>query len=397
MSSPLTLSSTEPSMMTKTIRGTALLAMSLVFLATGCGKKADPAAGDTAAAGSSDTTAAADTTAPVTISVAPEHVTVVDTGLVESGPSLSGTLEAERIAQLRAQVSGTLMNVYVDEGATVRAGQALARIDAVVLEDQVRSAVAQLRSAEATAAVATRNAERAQQLNTAGAIADRDLEAARSQAVAADAMTADARSRLASARKQLANATLRAPFNGVVSAVPASAGDVLQVGAPVMTVVDPTSLELAANVPAASLGNMKRGAKVEFTVTGYPDRRFTGTIARVNPSVDPVTRQATIYVLVRNGDRSLASGVFAEGRVAVEQVRGLSMPIGALDPQATSPSVKRLRGGKVEVVAVSLGLRDDVTERIQVKSGLQRGDTLLISGALGTPAGSAVRVSRSDR
>lgn len=383
MPSFITQPSTEPSMTFQTFRRLAFLMVPMTMLAAACGGKDEAAP-------------TSDSAAVVAISVAPEHVTVIDTGLIESGPSLSGTLEAERVAQLRAQVAGTLLQVMVDEGAAVSSGQALARIDAMVLEDQARSAASQLRSAEAAAAVATRNAERAQQLNTAGAIAERDLEAARNQAIAAEAMVADSRSRLASARKQLANATLRAPFAGVVSERPASAGDVLQVGAPVITVVDPTSLELAANVPAASLGGMKRGAKVEFTVTGYPDRRFTGVIARVNPAVDPVTRQARIYVAVRNGDRSLATGVFAEGRVAVSQVRGLSVPVGALDPQATSPSVKRIRGGKVELVPVSLGLRDDVTERIEVKSGIQRGDTLLISGALGTPVGSVVRIARND-
>lgn len=395
MPSFITLSRTEHSMTSKTFR-LAFLMLPLA-LVIACGGSDEAGAVDSTPAAADTGATPTDSTAVVALSVAPEHVTVVDSGMIESGPSLSGTLNADRIAELRAQVAGTLLEVYVDEGAAVKAGQALARIDATVLDDMARSAASQLRSAEASAAVATRNAERAQQLNAAGAIAERDLEAARNQAIAAEAMVADARSRLASARKQLANATLRAPFSGVVSERPANAGDVLQMGSPVITVIDPSSLELAASVPAASLGGMKRGAKVEFTVTGYPDRRFTGTIARVNPSVDPVTRQVRIYVAVPNADRSLAAGVFAEGRVAVSQVRGLSMPLGALDPQATAPSVKRLRGGIVELVPVSLGLRDDIAERVEVKSGLQRGDTLLISGALGAPVGSQVRIARNDR
>jgi RND family efflux transporter MFP subunit len=397
MPSFITLSRTEHPMTSKTFRLALLMLPLTLTIACGGSDEAAATLDSTAAAAVDTAVTTSDSTPVVALSVAPEHVTVVDTGLIEAGPSLSGTLNADRIADLRAQVAGTLLEVYVDEGAAVRTGQALARIDATVLDDMARSAASQLRSAEAAAAVATRNAERAQQLNAAGAIADRDLEASRNQAIAAEAMVADARSRLASARKQLANATLRAPFSGVVSERPANAGDVLQMGTPVITVIDPSSLELAASVPAASLSGMKRGAKVEFTVTGYPDRRFTGTIARVNPSVDPVTRQVRIYVAVPNADRSLAAGVFAEGRVAVSQVRGLSMPLGALDPQATAPSVKRLRGGVVELVPVSLGLRDDIAERVEVKSGLQRGDTLLISGALGAPVGSQVRIARNDR
>lgn len=351
-----------------------------------------------AGCGGGDSNAAVDSAAAVVaISVTADHVTIVDSGLVESGPSLSGTLDAKRVAQLRAQVAGTVVQMLIDEGAVVGAGQVLARIDATVLTDMARSAASQLQSAEAAATVATRNAERATTLNAAGAIAERDLEAVRSQAVAAGAMAADARSRLASARKQLANATIRAPFPGVVSERPASSGDVVQMGTPIVTVVDASALELAASVPASALGSLRRGAKIEFSVTGYPDRRFTGTIARVNPAVDPITRQVRIYAAVPNGDRSLAAGVFAEGRVAFTQVRALTIPLAALDPQALAPAVKRIRGGVVEAVPVTLGLRDDVAERVEVKAGVQRGDTLLVGGAMGTPVGSALRVARPDR
>ncbi len=331
------------------------------------------------------------------INVAADNAVVVDSGIIESGPLLSGNLAAERTAELRAQVAGTLLDVLVREGTAVTAGQPLARIEATVLEDQVRSAASMLQSAEANAELATRNAERAVRLHGAGAMAERDLEAARSQAAAATAMAADARARLASARQQLAHATVRAPFAGVVSERRASAGDVLAMGTPILTMVDPTRLELAASVPAAALNTIRRGAKVEFSVTGYPGRSFVGTIARVNPVVDPATRQVRTYVSVPNADRALASGLFAEGRVAVEQVRALAIPLSAIDPTATTPSVRRLAGGKVELVEVTLGVRDDVTERVQILSGVARGDTLLVGAALGTPAGSLVRIAHADR
>lgn len=347
-----------------------------------------------ACGGASEPEAAVEATV---VNVAADNAVVVDSGIIESGPLLSGNLTAERSAELRAQVSGTLLDILVREGTPVTAGQSLARIEATVLEDQARSAAAQQQSAEANAELATRNAERAVRLHAAGAMAERDLEAARSQAAAATAMAADAKARHASARQQLAHATIRAPFAGVVSERRASAGDVLSVGTPVLTVVDPTRLELAAAVPAATLNTIRRGARVEFSVTGYPGRNFVGTIARVNPVVDPATRQVRTYVSVPNADRALASGLFAEGRVAVEQTRALVIPAAAIDPNATSPSVRRLTGGKVEVVAVTLGLRDDVTERVQILSGVARGDTLLVGAALGTPAGSPVRIAHADR
>ena len=247
--------------------------------------------------------------------------------------------------------------------------------------------------------LATRNAERSAALLTAGAIADRDEEGARAQAQAAAAAAADATSRLASAEKLLRDGTVRAPFAGVISELPVSAGDVVQGGAGgatlLATVVDPSELTLEASVPAENLNGIKRGAKVEFTLNGMSKQVVTGTVARINPTVDATTRQVRIYVVVPNRNQALASGLFAEGRVTIEAARALAVPISALDPRATTPSVKRLKGGKVESVPVTVGLRDALRERVVV-TGVVRGDTVLLGGALGTPTGSSVRITRAD-
>jgi multidrug efflux pump subunit AcrA (membrane-fusion protein) len=163
-----------------------------------------------------------------------------------------------------------------------------------------------------------------------------------------------------------------------------------------LTLVDPSMLKLEASVAADNLAAMKPGAKVEFSITGHGDQRFTGKIARINPSVDAVTRQVRLYVQVPNVGGTLATGLFAEGRVAVSSERMLAVPLSALDGRAATPSVKRIRGGKVESVAVTLGARDELADRVAVSAGLSRGDTLLLGGLLTTPAGSLVRVTRAD-
>lgn len=333
------------------------------------------------------------------VQVPADQVAIVDSLEVESGPALSGTLTAERTAQVRSQMSGTVLALYVKEGQAVSAGQALALIDTTVAAEQARSARSALRSAQVQSQLATRNAERSAALLKAGAIADRDEEGARAQAQAAAAAAADATSRLASAEKLLRDGTVRAPFAGVISELPVSAGDVVQGGAGgatlLATVVDPSELTLEASVPAENLNGIKRGAKVEFTLNGMSKQVVTGTVARINPTVDATTRQVRIYVVVPNRNQALASGLFAEGRVTIEAARALAVPISALDPRATTPSVKRLKGGKVESVPVTVGLRDALRERVVV-TGVVRGDTVLLGGALGTPTGSSVRITRAD-
>lgn len=335
--------------------------------------------------------------APPAMQVAQQNVATVDSFRLESGPSLSGTLIAERTAQLRPQASGTVLSVRVRTGDRVGAGQVIAVIDTMVLAEQARSARLGLTSAELAAETAERNLSRSTQLHAAGAIADRDLEGARNQAAQARAMLEEARARAAAARKMLDNAIVRAPFSGTVSELPVSVGDVVQVGGSVVAVVvDPSALELEASVPASYFASLKTGARVEFTVAAHPGRVFTGTVARVNATVDATTGQLLMYVRVPNGERTLASGLFAEGRVAIESSRGLAVPIAALDARASSPTVKRVRGGKVESAAVTLGLRDELADRIEVTSGLSRGDTVLVGAAVGTPVGVSVRFGAQD-
>jgi RND family efflux transporter MFP subunit len=302
---------------------------------------------------------------------------------------------------LRPQVGGTVLAVRVRAGDRVAAGQVLAVIDTLVLSDQLRSARLAERSAELAAATANRNVERSTELFQAGAIAERDLENARNQAAQATAVLEDARARIASATQMLSHAIVRAPFAGVVSDVPVSVGDVVQAGpgagGMIATVVDPASLELEASVPASNLSALKPGARVEFTVGAHPGEIFTGTVARVNPSVDPTTGQVRLYVRVPNASGTLAAGLFAEGRVALETAQGLAIPAGAIDARATVTSVKRVRGGMVEQVPVTLGLRDNLAQRVQVTDGLVRGDTVLAGAAIGVPAGVAVRFNPRDR
>ena len=371
------------------VRSAAPAAVLFVLVACGGGGDTDQAAADSA------------NVAPTPLLVADADVAVVDSFRLEAGPTLSGRLTAERSAMLRPQVGGAVLAVRVRAGDRVGAGQVIAVIDTLVLSDQLRSARLGARSAELAATTAQRNVERSTELFQAGAIAERDVETARNQAAQATAILEDARARVASATQMLSHAIVRAPFAGVVSDVPVSVGDVVQAGpgagGMIATVVDPTSLELEASVPAANLAALKPGARVEFTVSAHPGRVFTGTVARVNPSVDPTTGQVRLYVRVPNPDGTLAAGLFAEGRVALEAAQGLAVPLSALDARATVTSVKRVRGGVVEVVPVTLGLRDDLAQRVQVTNGLARGDTVLAGAAIGVPAGVAVRFNPRDR
>jgi len=310
-----------------------------------------------------------------------------------SGPMLSGAILPERDATVRAQVGGSVLQTYAEQGQRVGAGQLLARIDASGLQDAFLSARAAVTSANSSADIAVRELARSQKLLDAGAIAERDIEQARRASIAADAALADAKSRLANAQKQLGNTRIVAPIPGVISERSVSAGDVVQPGAAMFTVVDPSSMRLEASIPADQLSAVRIGVPVNFTINGYPGRTMMGKVTRISPTADPATRQVRIIASIPNTTGALVGGLFATGRLASERKSGLIAPVSAIDLRTSVPAVMRIRQGKVERVPVQLGLRDEGAERVEITSGVQAGDTLLVGAAQGISTGTVVKVS----
>ena len=353
----------------------AFCILNSAFLITGCATEAEKAPAP-----------------PPSVRIGVENVVSVKRDVIVIGPIISGELRAENEATVRAEIGGSVTQVNVREGQAVRRGAILGRIETRTLDDARQSALSALRNAENQLAVARREAERTETLVKAGALAARDLDVAMQNVTAADAQLADAKSRLASADRQLADTVLRAPINGIIANRPVNIGDVVSVGAELFTIIEPSSMRLEASVPSDDLSFLRIGAKVEFTVRGY-DQQFEGRITMIAPQADPVTRQVPIYVSIPNVGGRLVAGLFAEGRVVSQSAEGLVAPLNAVNTTTGTPWVLRANGGKTEKVDVKLGLQDPRSERVQVVSGLNEGDVLLRGAAQGITPGTPVELS----
>jgi multidrug efflux pump subunit AcrA (membrane-fusion protein) len=126
------------------------------------------------------------------------------------------------------------------------------------------------------------------------------------------------------------------------------------------------------------------------------DRRITGRIERINPVVDPATRQVRIYVAIPNRDQALVAGLFAEGRVATDTKRAVAVPLNAIDSRGNRPLVLLLKAGRVAEAPVQLGVRDEGAELVEVVAGVAVGDTLLLGSAQSVTRGSRVRVLQDE-
>ncbi len=349
----------------------------------GCGKK-DPAAGKDASG--KDTSAAARP-----LALGPENFTVAIDGRIETGPEISGTIVPKKSATPRAQISGAVLGAYVDQGQHVGVGTMLVRIDDRSIRDGVTSARAAITNARNNLELARRDEGRLTDLFKEGAVSQRDVDNAHRLVVNSEATLVQVNAGLVAAQKQLAFTRVSAPIAGVVSAKLVNTGDIVQPGSALYTIVNPSSMELEALIPADQLELIKIGTEVQFTVTGYPGKTFTGSITRINPIADAATRQVRVYAEIPNPGGTLVGDLFAQGRLLVEGRTTTIVANSAIDRRMTKPSVLRVRNGKTERVGVTTGLLDESTNRVEIVSGVSHGDTLLTGPALQIAPGTRVR------
>jgi RND family efflux transporter MFP subunit len=346
-----------------------------------------------AACGGPQTSAASSPASASVVQLAPENVVTAAVEEISTGPLVSGELTPAREATVRAQVGGSIISLSVDRGQPVRAGAEVARIASRDLDAAMSSAESAVKSAEAVLAVARTEAQRTAALVKGGALAARDVEQAESAVASADAQLAAARARQRSIWQQLDDTSVKAPFSGVVSARPASVGDVVAPGTELFTVIDPSSLRLEALVPSDQIAEVRPGAKVRFTIRGVAGE-LVGSVDRLGPVADPITRQVSIFVSIPNTGGRVIAGLFAEGRVETASRRGVVVPTSAVDETGVTPVVTIVRDGKAHVRPVTLGLRQAETERVEIASGVAAGDVLIVGSARGVADGTPVHIAQ---
>jgi membrane fusion protein, multidrug efflux system len=315
------------------------------------------------------------------IKLAAEDFIVLARGELQTGPRISGTLQAANRAVVRAETPGAVVAIGPELGQLVKKGELLARIEAKALGDVTTSARSGVQAAQAQYELAQREVERTAALVKGGAVAQRELDRAQSQLTAAAAAVTQARAQLASSQSQLGDATAKSPITGVVARRSVNVGDVVSPGGELYEVIDPSTMRLDASVASDDLSLIAPGKEVAFEVRGYPGQQFAGKISRVAPAADPVTRQIQVLVDIPNPGGKLVAGLYAEGRVSVEKREALVAPLSAIDQSGDQPSVLRIKNNVVERVIVALGVRDERAEIVEVTNGLAPGDVLVLARA----------------
>ena len=294
--------------------------LTILFVAAAlaaCGPKPD--------AGKAPGTAATPAGAPLLLS--PEDLRVVSTSQLASGPVVSGSLQPERRADLRAEVAAVVLQVLKDNGEAVRAGELLVRLDDTAIRDSLGSAEEAMRAAQQAFDQSERQVQRLKTLQAQGMTSQQALEDAEVRRNNSQSDLVAAKARVVSARQQLQRTEVRAPFEGVVSERKASVGDTVQVGRELLKVIDPRSMRFEGLVSADRMGELKVGQAVRFRVNGVGDGDFAGTVKRVDASANAATRQVAVLVAFADAAKApRVAGLFAEGRIESGSTQALTVP-----------------------------------------------------------------------
>ena len=365
--------------MTRTLLILLVLALSL----TACSK--DPAKADKT--GSSDANAA--------LLIAPQDLITVQNNTMSAGPTITGTVQPQRRADLRAEVSSVVVQVLKDNGDRVRRGDLLVRLDDTAIRDSLTSAQEAQRAAVQSFEQAERQLQRLKTLRESGMASTQQLEDAENRRNTAQSDVAAAKTREVQARQQLQRTQVTAPFDGIVSERKVSAGDTAQIGMELLKVMDPTSMRLEGLVSADAVAEVKVGQTVGFRVNGYGPQEFAGTVARINPAANANTRQLEVLVEFAAGKQPQLAGLYAEGNIQATRQSALMVPAAALVREGDKTFAWRVKDSVVNKLSLVLGERDPRRGDFVLRSGLSEGDQLIRNPTSSLKDGQKVQIADS--
>jgi RND family efflux transporter MFP subunit len=305
----------------------------------------------------------------------------------------NGNIVAWQEASIGAEAGGLrLTQVLVNVGDRVKKGQVLATLAGDTLRAEVAQSQAALAEAEAAAADAANNAQRARTLQGTGALSTSQINQYLTAEKTARARAEAARAVVQSQQARLTQAEVVAPDSGVISARTATVGAVLGPGTELFRLIRQGRLEWRAEVTSSELGRLTTGTTA--LVTAASGARLSGRIRMIAPTVDPQTRSALVYVDVTplpGMPASARAGMFARGEFDLGATPALTVPQAAVVVRDGFSYVYRVNpDGRVNQVKLQTGRQQG--EQVEVLSGLDPQARVVAAGAGFLNDGDLVRV-----
>jgi RND family efflux transporter MFP subunit len=325
-------------------------------------------------------------------------VSTAQTDTVIRQVPLTGTITSARVAKVSAEVSGKVEAVNVEVGDRVESGAPLIELDREIEQLTLAALQASTRQARAELADAKRRYQDVKHLREQKNISENELRLRESEVEVDAATLKKMQAEEQRQRERVERHSLRAPFSGVISERHTEAGEWIEPGSPVLTLVAIDDLRIEFRVPQEFYSRINTQSTLSVTLDALPGRVFDGTIEAVVPVSDASSRTFLIHVRVDAGDARLTPGMSVHGKLNLTTGRqGVVIPrdaimrypdgrvtVWVIDPDSEPPTVSEKR--------VATGHSFDGL--FTILEGIQAGDVIIVRGNESLQEGQQVRIQR---
>ncbi|HEY8429823.1 MAG TPA: efflux RND transporter periplasmic adaptor subunit [Sandaracinaceae bacterium] len=334
-------------------------------LALGCGSRASPPE------------------EPAARLVVTDRVTIDD---AVDAVEILGDVRGREEVRVFSQVPERIRILHVQEGATVRAGDPIATLEADLQSSSLSQADAALAAAEASREQLRAELARISRLVGEGAMPRSQLETLEAQLRTSDAQVAQLRAARRTAGEQRARTVVRAPIDGTVALLSVSQGDMAVATVPICTIVQTDRVVVELRVTEQDYVRIREGMPVTIRPPALPEVVRTGTVVRVSPVLDPLTRTALVEVDVENADGTLRPGMVANATIELSRrsdvvlapARALVLGSRTSTEREAAVFVLDRERGVARRAVVRLGRRYD--RRVEILEGLRGGEEVIVQG-----------------
>lgn len=341
-----------------------------------------------------------------------QQATSVETITVESADISRqirsfGNIKAQDIVQVTPQVTNRITQIYADLGDTVNQGERLAKIYDVPFEDQYQQALATLEQSRASFQRDSLQFERQKTLYDRDLISSTEFDNARATYQNSKAQLQSSRANLTQSRENLENTVIRSPVFGVVLNRSVAEGDLASTGQVAYEIANLTGYETRVYLPLEEWQAADVGQPVTFRLSNQRESSARGRVSRISPRLDPTTGLGEVVITLTERGNSIFQGVLVEAIINVEtREQAVVIPRSALvenvqtliEPESNTIQLNRTYSVFV-VQDDSLALKRDLQlgieqgDRVEIASGLQAGDQIVVTGQNSLEDSSKVRIA----
>ncbi|MBO6633021.1 efflux RND transporter periplasmic adaptor subunit [Parvibaculum sp.] len=297
---------------------------------------------------------------------------------VEVMVSALGTLQADQAITVTPEITGVVTSIDFEDGERVEEGEVIITIDDKDLK-------ARLAQAEARLTLTRANYQRAERLLKQGSGTARARDEALNDFKSAEA-------EVAATKTALDKATITAPFPGIIGLRQVSLGQFLTAGEPIATLADVDNLRIDFRVSEVFLTQIKKGQDVSVAFDALPGETYKGVVSAIDPVVSVDGRALSVRALLPNDDGKLRPGLFGRVEIVTEVRNSIMLPESSVVASPTGgEAVFVVVDGVAKITPVKLGERRP--GEVEILSGVEEGDTVLVSGQLKIQDGAAVEIA----